>query len=182
MAAFPLPVAILDDLISVSWLTEMRSSRWPEAERPPFSTIHHQRDPNNLPVFWMTSVGRPDSLKNVLQMSASPMTHHDLVTHVSQRTQMLLWNTFWWRLLHSFWFFGKHLIVSLTQALSKWLSELPVCYYAEVISLHVSTPCPMGNCYPWDMVLASASTYSTFFFFFLTALFNIRELLYSTVS
>ena len=34
--------------------------------------------------------------------------------------------------------FKKHLIVSLTQALSKWLSELPACYYAEVISLHMS--------------------------------------------
>ena len=33
--------------------------------------------------------------------------------------------------------FKKHLIVSLTQALSKWLSELPACYYAEVISLHM---------------------------------------------
>ena len=36
------------------------------------------------------------------------------------------------------WLYWKHLIVSLTQALSKWLSELPACYYAEVISLHMS--------------------------------------------
>ena len=36
------------------------------------------------------------------------------------------------------WLYWKHLIVSLTQALSKWLSELPACYYGEVISLHMS--------------------------------------------
>ena len=74
----------------------------------------------------------------------------------------------------------KHLIVSLTQALSKWLSELPAYHYAEVDqSAHVES-CEKPS--------TSASTYSTFFFFFgfylffLTVLYNSLELLYSTVS
>ena len=37
-------------------------------------------------------------------------------------------NDVWFILL----FFGKHLIVNLTQALSKCLSELPACYHGEV--------------------------------------------------
>ena len=38
------------------------------------------------------------------------------------------------------WLYWKHLIVSLTQALSKWLSELPACHYAEVDqSAHVES-------------------------------------------
>ena len=47
MVAFPLPVTILDDLISVSCGNDHRKRKWghprwwPEAERPPFSTIHH---------------------------------------------------------------------------------------------------------------------------------------------
>ena len=32
----------------------------------------------------------------------------------------------------NFFRFKKHLIISLTQALSKWLSELPACHYGEV--------------------------------------------------
>ena len=49
----------------------------------------------------------------------------------------------------------KHLIVSLTQALSKWLSELPAYHYAEVDqSAHVES-CEKPS--------TSASTYSTFF-------------------
>ena len=73
--------------------------------------------------------------------------------------------------------FKKHLIISLTQALSKWLSELPACHYAEVDqSAHVES-CEKPS--------TSASSYSTFFFlifFFLTVLYNSLELLYSTVS
>ena len=65
----------------------------------------------------MTSGGRRDAHEDVLQTSAP--------IHESCRSLTLLR-------------FKKHLIVSLTQALSKWLSELPACYYAEVISLHMS--------------------------------------------
>ena len=67
---------------------------------------------------------------------------------------------------------------SLTQTLSKWLSELPACYYAEVISLHMSKVVK-------NLRLQQAP-YSTFldfiFIFFLTVLYNSLELLYSTVS
>ena len=74
----------------------------------------------------------------------------------------------------------KHLIVSLTQALSKWLSELPACYYAEVISLHMSKVVK-------NLRLQQAPTLLFFFFldfiyFFLTVLYSSLELLYSTVS
>ena len=110
------------------------------------------------PVFWMTSVGRSDSLKTSYRRLPPPW----LITTWSH---MFFRDTLKYVLMTSdsfFLGFWKHLIVSLTQALSKWLSKLPACYYGEVISLHLSTPCPMGNCYPWDMVLTSASTYSTF--------------------
>ena len=66
----------------------------------------------------MTSGGRRD----VLQTSAPSMSPVEV------------WLYFLVRLKKN----KKHLIVSLTQALSKWLSELPACYYAEVISLHMS--------------------------------------------
>ena len=75
--------------------------------------------------------------------------------------------------------FKKHLIVSLTQALSKWLSELPACYYAEVISLHMSKVVK-------NLRLQQAPTLLFFGFYFiflfLTVLYNSLELLYSTVS
>ena len=128
----------------------------------PPSTIHHHGVPKTHPVFWMTSVGRSDSLKTSYRRLPPPW----LITTWSH---MFFRDTLKYVLMTSdsfFWGFWKHLIVSLTQALSKWLSKLPACYYGEVISLHLSTPCPMENCYPWDMVLTSASTYSTFFFFF----------------
>ena len=135
---------------------------WPEAERPPFSTIHHHGVPKTHPVFWMTSVGRSDSLKTSYRRLPPPW----LITTWSH---MFFRDTLKYLLMMSdsfFWGFWKHLIVSLTQALSKWLSKLPACYYGEVTSLHLSTPCPMENCYSWDMVLTSASTYSTLFFFY----------------
>ena len=105
----------------------------------------------------MTSGGRRDAREDVLQTSAP--------IHESCRSLTLLR-------------FKKHLIVSLTQALSKWLSELPACYYAEVISLHMSKV--MKN-----LRLQQAPTLLFFFFFFsffLTVLYNSLELLYSTVS
>ena len=74
--------------------------------------------------------------------------------------------------------FKKHLIVSLTQTLSKWLSELPACYYAEVISLHMSKVVK-------NLRLQQAPTLhflDFIFIFFLTVLYNSLELLYSTVS
>ena len=100
----------------------------------------------------MTSGGRRDAREDVLQTSAPSMSPVEV------------------------WLYWKHLIVSLTQALSKWLSELPACYYAEVISLHMSKVVK-------NLRLQQAPTLLFFFFFFfLTVLYNSLELLYSTVS
>ena len=130
MAALPLPVAILDDLISGS--RKWGHPRWrPEAEGPPFcatATIGVEKTApgpgwrhfrprhlgSKMATVEMTSRGRRDAREDVLQTSASSMSPEVV------------------------WLYWKHLIVSLTQALSKWLSELPACYYAEVISLHMS--------------------------------------------
>ena len=62
------------------------------------------------------------------------------------------------------WLYWKHLIISLTQTLSKWLSELPACHYGEVDqSAHVES-CEKPS--------TSASTYSTFFYFIFIFFFN----------
>ena len=54
MAALPLPVAILDDLISGT--RRWGHPRWrPEAEGPPFCTAHRNRDRKTRPRSWMTS-------------------------------------------------------------------------------------------------------------------------------
>ena len=150
MAALPLPVAILDDLISGS--CKWGHPRWrPEAEGPPFSTstslgiekstpspgwCHFRRRhlESKMATAAMTSGGRRDAREDVLQTSAPSMSPVEV------------------------WLYWKHLIVSLTQALSKWLSELPACHYAEVDqSAHVES-CEKPS--------TSASTYSTFFLFF----------------
>ena len=170
MAALPLPVAILDDLISGS--RKWGHPRWrPEAEGPPFcatATIGVEKTApgpgwrhfrprhlgSKMATVEMTSRGRRDAREDVLQTSASSMSPVEV------------------------WLYWKHLIVSLTQALSKWLSELPACYYAEVISLHMSKV--MKN-----LRLQQAPTLLFFwfyFFIFLTVLYNSLELLYSTVS
>ena len=156
--------------------------RWrPEAEGPPFSSTstigieklvpgsgwrhfrHHHLE-SKMAAVEMTSGGRRDAREDVLQTSAPSMSPVEV------------WLYFLVRLKKN----KKHLIVSLTQALSKWLSELPAYHYAEVDqSAHVES-CEKPS--------TSASTYSTFFFFwfyffiFLTVLYNSLELLYSTVS
>ena len=176
MAALPLPAAILDDLIPSFRFREWGHPRWrPEAEGPPscasasmgvekrapslgwrhFRRRHHG---SKMATAEMTSGGRRDAREDVLQTSAP--------IHESCRSLTLLR-------------FKKHLIVSLTQALSKWLSELPACYYAEVISLHMSKVVK-------NLRLQQAPTLLffliLFFYFFLTVLYNSLELLYSTVS
>ena len=106
--------------------------RWrPEAEGPPYSASASMGTEKAAPSLgWrhfrrrhleskmaapqVTSGGRRDAREDVLQTSAPSMSPVEV------------------------WLYWKHLIVSLTQALSKWLSELPACYYAEVISLHMS--------------------------------------------
>ena len=71
----------------------------------------------------------------------------------------------------------KHLIVSLPQPFSKWLRELPACHYGEVDqSARVNTRFHETWCW-----LRQAPTllffWILFFLFFLTVLYNIRELL-----
>ena len=65
MAALPLPVAILDDLISGSrkWgHPRWGHPRWrPEAEGPPFSSTLHNRGRKTRPRSWMTSFPAPPS-------------------------------------------------------------------------------------------------------------------------
>ena len=174
MAALPLPVAILDDLISGS--RNWGHPRWrPEAEGPPFCTAHRNRARKNRPRSWMTSfpaspswIQDGDDGNDVWRTSRRPWRRPTDVCPIHESCRSLT-------LLR----FKKHLIVSLTQALSKWLSELPACYYAEVISLHMSKVVKKPS--------TSASSYSTFFFgfnffIFLTVLYNSLELLYSTVS
>ena len=154
---------------------------WPEAEGPPSCAAaaigveklapgsgwrHFRRHHlgSKMAAVEMTSGGRRDAREDVLQTSAPSMSPVEV------------WLYFLVRLKKN----KKHLIVSLTQALSKWLSELPAYHYAEVDqSAHVES---------FEKPSTSASTYSTFFFFFgfylffLTVLYNSLELLYSTVS
>ena len=154
MAALPLPVAILGDLISGS--RKWGHPRWrPEAEGPPFSSTLHNRDRKTRPRSWMTSFPAPPSWiqdggggNDVWRTSRRPWRRPTDVCPIHESCRSLT-------LLR----FKKHLIVSLTQALSKWLSELPACYYAEVISLHMSKV--MKN-----LRLQQAPTLLFFFFFF----------------
>ena len=133
MAALPLPAAILDDLISGSH--KWGHPRWrPEAEGPPFSSSLLNGDRKTRPRSWMTSFPAPpswiqdgDGGNDVWRTSRRPWRRPTDVCPIHESCRSLT-------LLR----FKKHLIVSLTQALSKWLSELPACYYAEVISLHMS--------------------------------------------
>ena len=133
MAALPLPAAILDDLIPGSH--KWGHPRWrPEAEGPPFSSSLLNGDRKTRPRSWMTSFPAPpswiqdgDGGNDVWRTSRRPWRRPTDVCPIHESCRSLT-------LLR----FKKHLIVSLTQALSKWLSELPACYYAEVISLHMS--------------------------------------------
>ena len=59
----------------------------------------------------------------------------------------------WLLLLRGIWS-----LASPSHSRNDWVS-CPLATTQKSISLHVPTPCPMGNCYPWDMVWALASTY-----------------------
>ena len=76
------------------------------------------------------------------------------------------------------WLYWKHLIISLTQTLSKWLSELPACHYGEV------DQSARANTMKHGLDFGKHLLYFFFilFLFFLTVHYNSLELLYSTVS
>ena len=166
MAALPLPVAILDDLISGS--RKWGHPRWrPEAEGPPFCAARRNGVEKLAPgPGWrhfrprhlgskmarseMTSGGRRD----VLQTSAPSMSPVEV------------------------WLYWKHLIVSLTQTLSKWLSELPACHYGEVDQSACANTMKHGVDFGKHLLYF----FLFYFYFFLTVLYNSLELLYSTVS
>ena len=133
------------------------------------------RDRKKYPKSWLTSFPAPPSwiqdggaTSNVWRTSRRPWRRSTDVCPIHESCRSL-----------TLFRFKKHLIISLTQALSKWLSELPACHYVEVDqSAHVES-CEKPS--------TSASSYSTFFFFFnffffLTVLYNSLELSYSTVS
>ena len=176
MAALPLPVAILDDLISGSRSSKMAAG----SGRAAILRRRRNGDRKTRPRFWMTSFpaspswiqdgGGGNDVRRTSRRSWRRSTDVCPI-HESCRSLTLLFSEIKKN--------KKHLIVSLTQALSKWLSELPAYHYAEVDqSAHVES-CEKPS--------TSASTYSTFFWdfiflFFLTVLYNSLELLYSTVS
>ena len=110
---------------SPSWMTSFRGHpRWrPEAEGPPFCTAHRNGDPKKYPRSWMTSfpaspswIQDGDGGNDVWRTSRRPWRRPTDVCPIHESCRSLT-------LLR----FKKHLIVSLTQALSKWLSELPAC-------------------------------------------------------
>ena len=150
MTAVPLPHAILDDPISVSAKFDEITSAGSGLTGNGNGVIQDcvwKRNCRHFPPppHW-GSKSSAHVLNDVCRTSTLlwkrptdvclPMTHHDLITHVSQGVQHseIRSDHVWFILLA----FGKHLIFSLTQALSKWLIELPACYYADVISLHMS--------------------------------------------
>ena len=170
MAVLPLLVAVLDDLISGS--RKWGHPRWrPEAEGPPSCAAAAIGIEKTRPRSWMTSFPASPSWIQVGDggndvWRTSGRSTDVCPIHESCRSLNLLR-------------FKKHLIVSLTQALTKWLIELPTCYYAEVISLHMSKVVK-------NLRLQQAPTlhffWILFYFIFLTVLYNSLELLYSTVS
>ena len=178
MAALPLPVAILDDLICGS--RKWGHPRWRlEAEGPPFSTstsmgvekpapgpgwrhFRRQHLGSKMATAEMTSGGRRDAHEDVLQTSAPSMSPVEV------------WLYFLVRLKKN----KKHLIISLTQTLSKWLSELPACHYGEVDQSALANTMKHGVDFGKHLLYF----FFILFLFFLTVHYNSLELLYSTVS
>ena len=139
----------------------MRSSKMAAGSgRAAILRRRRNRDRKTRPRFWMTSFPAPPSWiqdggggNDVWRMSRRPWRRSTDVCpiHESCRSLTLLFSEIKKN--------KKHLIVSLTQALSKWLSELPACHYAEVISLHMSKVVK-------NLRLQQAPTLLFFFFWF----------------
>ena len=86
------------------------------------------------------------------------MSHPQKGMVLVQKRPLDFWSYFFY-FLRSIWS-----LASPNHSRNGW-GSCPLATTGKSISLHVSTPCLMGNCYPLGMVLTSASTYSTFFFF-----------------
>ena len=175
MAALPLPVAILDDLISGSRSRKWGHPRWrPEAEGPPScatATIGiEKRAPGpgwrhfrrrhlgfKMAAVEMTSGGRRDAREDVLQTSAPSMSPVEVWLYLDLK--------------------------------SIWSLASPRHYPSDWVS------CPLATTRKWS-VCTCRKLWKTFdfskhllyffldfiFLFFLTVLYNSLELLYSTVS
>ena len=144
----------------VFWSREWGHPRWrPEAEGPPYCASASMGTEKAAPSLgWrhfrrrhleskmaapqVTSGGRRNSRKSSERGRPSPKTCRRCLKFTLNEIE-------------------KHLIVSLPQPFLNWLRELPACHYGEVDqSARVNTP------FHTNVVLTSASTYSTFFFFF----------------
>ena len=180
MAALPLPAAILDDLIPGTSGNEViqdgglkRKGR--HLAPPP------QWDRKTLHRSWLTSFPAPPSwnqdagaTSNVWRTSELPWNPQKGIVLVQKRP-VDIWSYFFY---FSIEIKKKHLIVSLPQPLVEGVARLPLRGSWSV--------CTCQHHVPWNVVLTSASTYSTFLgfyvFIFLTVHYNSLELLYSTVS
>ena len=138
MAALPLPVAILDDLIFRG------HPRWrPEAEGPPFCTAHRNGDPKKYPRSWMTSFPAPPSwnqdggaTSSVWRTSGLPWNPQTGVVLVQKRP-VDVWSyflNFSIEIQKSIWS-----LASPNHSRNGW-GSCPLATTGKSISLHVSTP------------------------------------------
>ena len=102
----------------------------------------------------MTFVGCRVSHEGVLQTSAPPMSHPELGKGSPGPNMCPVDDRFT---------IGRHLIISITQPLWRWLRGLPACHSGEVgQSARVNT---LSHRNQLEIVSASASTFSTFYLF-----------------
>ena len=144
MAALPLPVAVLDHLIS--GYPGMRSSKMAAGSgRVAIFHHHHNRVRKVLPKSCLTSFPVPPSwnqdgsaTSNVSRTSELPWNPQKGVISVQN-------------IPYFFLLFEKHLIVSLPKPFLKWLRELPACHYGEVDqSASVNTTFHETWCWLWQ--------------------------------
>ena len=123
------------------------------------------------PPSWNQDGGATSNAWRTLELPWNPQKGVVLV----QKRPVDVWSYFFFLL------FEKHLIVSLPQTFSKWLREFPACHYGEVNqSARVNTTFHETWC--WLRQAPTLLFFGFYVFFFLTVLYNSKELLYSTVS
>ena len=173
MAALPLPVAILDDLICGS--RKWGHPRWrPEAEGPPFSSAsaigvekpapgpgwrHFRRRHlgSKMATPEMTSGGRRDAHEDALQTSAPSMSPVEVWLYLDLKS---IWS-----------------LASPRHYPSDWVS----CPLATTRKWSVCTCRKLWKTFDFSKLLLYFFGFY-FILFFLTVLYNSLELLYSTVS